>query len=134
MAKKTDRIVEMAHKKATDRQKEVMDAVKRMQKEGKKITFYSVMKETGASKSYLYTNKAIYDIIVEARDGQAPKTPRAAQSKDAIIKMQKSKIMELERKISSLQSENDESYKAKYQRVAAENQELKEQLRVAYSY
>lgn len=134
MANKTDKIVEMAHRKATNRQQEVIDTVMRMQQEGKKVTFYSVMKETGASKSYLYTNQTIYDIIVKARDGQLPKTPRSKQSKDAIIKMQKSRIEELERKISSMQSENDESYKSKYQKAAAENKELKEQLRVAYSY
>lgn len=102
MTKKTEKIVEMSHKKAIDRQNEVVDAVRRMQKEGRNITFYGVMKETGASKSYLYTNKVIHDLIAEARETN---TPRTARSKDAIIKMQRSRIADLESKLTALQSE-----------------------------
>ena len=108
--------------------------INRMKSEGKKITFYSVTKETGASKSYLYTNQEIYDTIVQARDGQKPKEPRSSQSKDAIIKMQKAKIAELERQISKFETENGETFKAKYKRVLAENEELKRQLQAAYNY
>ena len=134
MANKTDKIVEMAHQKSSARKAEVIEAIKRMKREGKKITFYGVMKETGASKSYLYTNQEIYDTIVQARDGQKPKESRSSQSKDTIIKMQKARIAALERENSNYKAENGETFKAKYLKVLAENEELKKQLQAAYEY
>ena len=52
----TLKIAEMAKRKSIKRQKEVLDVIASMIKNGEKVTFYSVQKKTGASKSYLYNN------------------------------------------------------------------------------
>ena len=38
-----------------------------MVKKGEKISFYSVEQETGTSRSYLYNNQTIFEIIKAAR-------------------------------------------------------------------
>ena len=48
--KSTLKIAELAKKKSVNRQKEVLDAIESMIKNGEKVTFYSVQKKTGASK------------------------------------------------------------------------------------
>lgn len=134
MNSKTEKIVDLAKQKAETRQKEILKEIDRMQKAGEKVTFYSVMKKTGAAKSYLYNNEAIRVKITQVREDQRVLSPRTEQSKDTVIKLQKAKITELEKEIRTLKGENTDSFKAKYERLLEENRSLKEQLKTAYEY
>lgn len=127
--KKTEKIVELSVNKSAKRKREVMTAINNMKRRGDNITFYSVMKLTGASKSYLYGNIEIRALIEKERN-EVPK-PRNNQSNKVIISAQLKKIEELTSMIRKLEAENNDSYKAKYESVKAENIELKKQIRAA---
>lgn len=130
---KTDKIVELSTKKAELRKKEVIDSINKMIKHGDKVTFYSVMKETKASKSYLYGNDEIRSLIELGRK-QAVK-PRSVKGNKVIIEAQQQRIKELEARVKELESENSESLKIKCDKLQKENQELKLQLKNStYSY
>ncbi len=104
-----------------------------MREAGEKITFYSVQKRTGASKSFLYKNDAISSAVKESRSC-APGAARSAGSKDAIIAALRLKVKQLQSKVRELETERGESYKCKYEKLLAENNALKEQLKNAYKY
>lgn len=131
--KSTLKIAELAKKKSVNRQKEVLDAIESMIKNGEKVTFYSVQKKTGASKSYLYNNDKIKMAIQQEREEKIANT-RTNESKDAIIKALKMTIKNLEKEIKELKNTNSDSYKLKYEKVLKENKELKEQLKNSYNY
>lgn len=129
----TLKIAEMAKRKSIKRQKEVLDVIASMIKNGEKVTFYSVQKKTGASKSYLYNNEKIKEAIKQEREEKTANT-RTNESKDAIIKVLKMTIKNLEKEIKELKGNNSDSYKLKYEKVVNENKQLKEQLKNAYNY
>ena len=123
----------MAKEKSAKRQQEVIKAIKLMKKNGEKISFYSVQKRTGASKSYLYTNEEISKLIQEAREEEIV-SPRSKESQETIIKALNMKIKKLEAEVKSLKTENNDSYKTKYEKLLEENKQLKEQLKNSYEY
>ena len=129
----TLKIAEMAKRKSIKRQKEVLDVIASMIKNGEKVTVYSVQKKTGASKSYLYNNEKIKEAIKQEREEKTANT-RTNESKDAIIKVLKMTIKNLEKEIKELKGNNSDSYKLKYEKVVNENKQLKEQLKNAYNY
>lgn len=133
MPNKTQVVCEMAKEKSKRRQEEVLLAIKKMEKSKESISFYSVAKKTGASKSYLYGNELISFTIKKAREGSQT-SKRSKESKDAIIKSLLLKIKLLEKEKSDLIAGNEESYKNKCERLQEENRELKSQLRAAYKY
>lgn len=133
MLDKTTRIRELAKEKSEKRKVEVIKIIKLMIKNGESVSFYSVSKKSGASKSYLYNNEEIYNIIKEAR-GKDTEKKKTTESKDSIINMLNLKIKKLESEIKSLKEENSESYKLKYEKVLEENSKLKEQLKNSYNY
>lgn len=131
--KKSDKIVELSKNKAEQRKIEVLSCIKKMEKRGEKVSFYKVMKLTGASKSYLYGNSEIRETIEKIRGSESKK--KSKSSNQVIITAQKKKIEVLEKKIKELEKDNSESYKAKYLRILEENKELKKQIKNAlYSY
>ena len=127
---KTDKITEMAKAKSEKRQKEVLDAIKKMQKDGEPVTFYSVQKKTGASKSYLYNNEAIASAIKEARTMKTE--PMSSGSEKAVIMALRKKIKDLEKQLEKEREANAESYREKCIKLQNENEQLKEQLKKAY--
>lgn len=131
MADRTEKIRELAKKKSINRQNEILKVIYKMRQTGRKITFYGISKLTGASKSYLYNNKAIAKAIREGRD--ASPAPRSEQSKQTIITAQRLKIRKLQKRIKELEETNDDNYKAKYEKLLVENSQLKEQLKNAYT-
>lgn len=133
MSDKTLKIRSMAKEKSAKRQQEVIKAIKLMKKNGEKISFYSVQKRTGASKSYLYTNEEISKLIQEAREEEIV-SPRSKESQETIIKALNMKIKKLEAEVKSLKTENNDSYKTKYEKLLEENKQLKEQLKNSYEY
>lgn len=127
---KTDKIKEHAKKKASTRQAEVLDAIKEMNKSGEKVTFYSVQKKTGASKSYLYNNEVISSAIKGIRNGS---TTRTENSNIAIIAALRAENKKLKKELDELKKANDDSYKVKYEKAKREVEELKKQLEKAYT-
>ena len=127
---KTDKIKEHAKQKSSNRQAEVLAAIKDMVKAGEKVTFYSVQKKTGASKSYLYNNEAISNAIKGVRDGA---TPRSDNSNAAIVAALRTENKKLQKELAELKKANDDSYKAKYEKAKAEVEKLKKQLEKAYT-
>lgn len=133
MGNKTDACVEVVKAKSAKREAEVLAAINEMKEAGEKVTFYSVQKRTGASKSFLYKNETISKAIKESRSS-VPGTARSEESKDAIIAALRLSIKHLQSKVRTLEAERGESYKSKYEKLLAENKELKEQLKSAYKY
>lgn len=131
MADKTEGIKKHAKQKSETRQSEVLAVIRRMKKKGEKVTFYGVAKATGASKSYLYNNKTIADAIRDCRDNSV--SPRSKQSEKAIIAALRVEIKKLKSQIKEMEIANNESYKAKYEKLFEENKELKKQLENAYT-
>lgn len=133
MAKKTEKITAIAKEKATKRETEVLKAVADMVARGETITFYKVQKETGAAKSYLYSNGRIRAAIEDGRNCTSS-YGRKDDSKDAIIKVLRLQIDRLQKEIVLLSGQLDDSYKTKYEKLLAENRQLKLQLKTAYKY
>ena len=130
---KTDKIVELATEKSRKRHREVINTINKMIKRGDKVSFYSVVKETGASKSYLYTNVELRSLIELARN-QAVK-PRSVKGNKVIIEAQQRKIEELTARIKELEDNYGEGLMSKYEKVLQENKRLKLQLKNStYSY
>ena len=130
---KTDRIVELATEKSRKRHREVINTINKMIKRGDKVSFYSVVKETGASKSYLYTNVELRSLIELARN-QAVR-PRSVKGNKVIIEAQQRKIEELTARIKELEDNYGEELMSKYEKVLQENKRLKLQLKNStYSY
>lgn len=127
---KTDKIKEYAKQKSSNRQAEVLVAIKEMIKSGEKVTFYSVQKKTGASKSYLYNNEAISNAIKSVRDGG---TPRSDNSNAAIVAALRTENKKLKKELAELKKANDDSYKVKYEKAKAEIEELRKQLEKSYT-
>lgn len=121
--KKYDKLVELAKEKSIIREKEVLKGINRMISEGMSISFYSVQKETRASRSYLYNNDKIRDKIEQERElGEVKK--RNKNSNDVIIKTLKMENKELKK---------DSKYKEMYEELLLENEELKEKLNAMYT-
>lgn len=131
MADKTEGIKKPAKQKSEKRQSEVLAEIRRMKKKGEKVTFYGVAKATGASKSYLYKNEEIADKIRDCRDNHI--APRTKESDKAVIAALRVEIKKLKSQIKETEIENNESYKAKYEKLLEENKELKKQLENAYT-
>lgn len=130
---KTDKIVELATEKSRKRHREVINTINKMIKRGDKVSFYSVVKETGASKSYLYTNVELRSLIELARN-QAVR-PRSVKGNKVIIEAQQRKIEELTARIKELEDNYGEGLMSKYEKVLQENKRLKLQLKNStYSY
>lgn len=131
MSKNTNKIIELAKSKSEETKNKVIEVVNEMLANGEKITFYSVYKKAGVSKSYVYNNEEIR-LIIETYRKSSVKKKQGSEAKDVIIEAQKKKISELERKLKEF--EKAETYKDKYEKILAENKVLKEQLKNAYEY
>ena len=127
---KTDKITELAKQKSEKRQKEVLNAIKKMKKAGEPVSFYSVQKKTGASKSYLYNNEAIASAIKEARTLKTE--PISPDSEKTVIMALRKKVKDLEKQLDKEREANSDSYREKCIKLQAENEQLKEQLKKAY--
>jgi len=129
----TDKIIELSKQKSVNRVDEVLKVIKSMVKSGKKVTVYSVVKTSCASKSFIYANEKIMAAIDKERNSTT-KTEMTLKSKESINNMLKNKIKMLETEKQALIAENSETYKSKYEKLLIENKELKEQLKISYKY
>lgn len=133
MPAKSEKIAAMSKDKSAKRVAEVLKSISDMVASGEKVTFYSVQKATGAAKSFLYSNEQVRTAIEEARASSSGRG-RSDESKDAVIKALRLQNERLQKELAAVKAQAGDSYKAKYERVLAENQELKQQLKIAYKY
>ena len=129
--KNTNKIVTLAKEKSDEKKQKVIDTINKMIESGEKITFYSVYQKAGVSKSFVYNNKVIREVIEQHRKNPT-KRSQSKDAKDVIIESQKRRIKELEKEINVL--EKDEMWKEKYEKLNEENKQLKTQLEKAYKY
>lgn len=64
---KTKRVIELAQKKSKETKEIVLKAIEEMKRKGLTINYNSVHKYTGVSKTTLYKNKELRDIIENLR-------------------------------------------------------------------
>ena len=122
--KNTEGMLAARKKQAEDKERYVLSVIRDMRKNGESVTFYSLQKKTGCSKSYLYGNEKIAEAV---RNGGPAK--RSPDSMEMLLKAEKEKNSQLEKQIRELQK-----YKDRYEKLRQENQELKHQLSAAYEY
>jgi hypothetical protein len=114
----TEAIVKMAKKKSIETKDKVDKTLKRLVLEGMTVNFNVVSKESGISKSWLYSNEDIRARIEDIRDKQkmSPKqvkkssTQRSEASKDNIITMLKERIKQLESENKKLHKQLEITY------------------------
>lgn len=130
MTRNTEPMIAKRQAQAKQKEEYVLAVIGGMVDAGEKVTFYSVQKTTGCSKSYLHNNERIASAI---RDG-VKKTSKAPDEASAavLLKAAQIRIRELEKELAEYRSA--ESYKAKYEQLRKENIELKKQLETAYEY
>ena len=124
-----DKMIETNKQRTQDTHDKVLKTLNEMLKNNENITYYSVAKKTGVSRSFLYKDEEIKTFIDKYKTSKSTKKIQSQDAKDVIINAQKQKIKELEK----YQKEN-ENYKQKYDQLLKENKLLKEQLKNSYEY
>lgn len=124
-----DKMIETNKQRTQDTHYKVLKTLNEMLKNNENITYYSVAKKTGVSRSFLYKDEEIKTFIDKYKTSKSTKKIQSQYAKDVIINAQKQKIKELEK----YQKEN-ENYKQKYDQLLKENKLLKEQLKNSYEY
>jgi hypothetical protein len=76
-------IIKLAKAKTAEKEKLALDAVEELKKGGSKITFYSVAKHTGLSKTFLYNNTSVREEIESAR-AKAANSSKAEPTPDTL--------------------------------------------------
>lgn len=122
MLKSAEKIVLLAKKKSQDKEQLVLDAIQTMKAQRQKITFYSVQKTTGVSKSYLYNNSTLRKAITELRDGVQP-SPSDADTTETLLAAMKLELRDLRKRLRAY--EKDGLYKEKYEAMRAERDHYK---------
>ncbi|REE84574.1 hypothetical protein A8990_114109 [Paenibacillus taihuensis] len=124
----TSAIVAMAKDKTSKKVELVLLEIDKMKKKNEKVTFYSISKKTGVSRSFLYNNQILFNKINSIRNNN----PRSEDTIQTIVEAQKLKITKLEKEVAELKK--NENFKERYEELLAQNKELKKQLEVSYTY
>ena len=122
---KTKKIVEMTRKKSEEKKEYVLEVINAMLRNGEKITFYSVYKKAGVSKSFVYNNEEIRSRIELCRNGEISKDD-VKDNKDLIIDELTKEVEILRGKLKEYKK--DELWKVKYENKKKEADILKERL------
>lgn len=101
--------------------------IHKMNQKGEKINFYTVQKETGVSKSFLYNNLELRALIEKMRLSCSSENS-ASSRKDVLIKTLRSENTNLKKTIQSFEEENGETYKTRCKKLEEENQKLKKKI------
>lgn len=119
------KIVELTIKKSEEKKEYVLEVINSMLRNGEKITFYSVYKKAGVSKSYVYNNEEIRNRIELCREGSV--SPEDVKdNKDLLIDELNKEIDLLKAKLKEYKK--DELYKIKYENKKNEAEMYKERL------
>lgn len=112
MAINTKGLEEYYRKKTELTINKVNETIEKLQKNGDKINFNIVSKESGVSKTFLYDNLQIKQKIEQLRNAQINKEmnqrakfDKTAKSKDTIIAIKDKKIAKLEKENATLKNE-----------------------------
>ncbi|MGO5491730.1 DUF6262 family protein [Acidaminococcus sp. HCP3S3_H5] len=124
---KTREIIKLAKQKTEDKVVFVTSVIHDMQTHHKKISFYSVAKETGVSKSFLYSNERLKNIIVRLRNDQKNAILDAPDSETLMAALRKEN-KRLQAEIKVLQK--DKLWKEKYEDAVRENSLLKKRIEI----
>ena len=86
---KTEKIVKLAKEKTQEKERLALQAVEELVNEGQKVSFYSIAKQTGLSKTFLYNNDSVRQVIEGAREGiageQEPQSPGQSVKPERIL-------------------------------------------------
>lgn len=132
MAKNTVAMQEARRKNAEEAERNALAVIEEMRNNGEDVTFYGVAKRSGSSRSFLHNNEKICSAIKGTKEEKAP--PRSKESNAALLKAAMMKIKALEAENAALKKKNEDTYKAKYEKLLEENRRLREQLQTAYKY
>ncbi|MDR1422908.1 MAG: DUF6262 family protein [Coriobacteriales bacterium] len=100
----TAKIIQLAKEKTAEKEKLALETIGDMKKSGQKVTFYSIAKNTGLSKTFLYNNSSVRQEIEEARTIE-PDSDRAKQDDGSLGAEQ------LLASIEQMKADDPESYK-----------------------
>ena len=109
----------------------VFHVIQEMIKLEEEITFYSVHRKAGVSKSFVYNNAEIRALIERSRQSPIRKTVQNMDTKDVMIQVLKKELQQMKTDIS--RCDKDETWREKYNKVLRENAELKKQLEKLYA-
>ena len=122
---KTDKIVKLTKKKSEEKRDYVLEVINSMIRNEEKITFYSVYKKAGVSKSLVYNNEEIRRRIEMCRSGAITKD-EVKDNKDILIDQLSNENEILRKKLKEYNK--DELWKVKYENKKKEADMLKERL------
>ena len=124
---KTDGLKKAARLKSNACLSKALAAIDKLKREERAVTFASVSQEAGISRSYLYGNMYLHDLITKTRETQPVNS--AAADLNSMIEMQRVEIQRLKRELARLSKIEE---RAKH--LQEENATLKEQLKTDYTY
>lgn len=132
----TDKIIELAEQKATDKEKRVYEAISRLKSKYIELSVANIANEAGCSRKYIYSKPDLIEYIKREQLGiiVPPDTLSKIQQLEEQISNLEKENKQLKKSLKDITKDNDETYKQKYEKVKSENDELKKQLRKAYEY
>lgn len=128
---RVERIVNYSKQRSEEVKERVLEALQTLIDSGENITFYKVAQLSGASKSFLYTNKEVHDAIKkhvsqeplkgdDAENNRIKRLQRINHQQRTEIQRLTEKKEELNEKVFSLQRENE--------KLKKENEKIKQSL------
>ena len=121
----TENLLNASRRKAKECHTRTASAIAEIIAAGKPLTFSSVMRAAGVSRTYLYQHDEFRKQIM----GKQYQPRQCQDSQGALIRIQKAEISRLKRELAKAQKRLE-----KVDALEAENQSLKRQLRAAYTY
>lgn len=76
----TEKIIQLAKEKTAEKEKLALDTIEEMRGTGQKVTFYSVAKSTGLSKTFLYNNEPVREMIEDVRSQPTDKAETQSET------------------------------------------------------
>ncbi|AWK52755.1 hypothetical protein DIC82_17925 [Clostridium beijerinckii] len=122
---KSKKIVELTKRKSEEKKEYVLEIINSMIRNNDKITFYSVYKKAGVSKSFVYNNEEIRNRIELCRSGDLD-VSEVKDNKDILIDELNKEVEFLRIKLKEYNK--DELWKVKYENKKREADMLKERL------
>ena len=124
------KIIELSKIKTLNKQKRAFEVINELRDITHPINFSIIARKAGVSKSFLYKNEKIHDIIINLRMNQDVKK-NENKPEEVIIQLRR-KIKELEKEIEK--RNKDEGWKERCSTLLEENRKLKKQLESAYKF
>ena len=110
--KKYDNMVNYAKERSELKQKQAMDCLTELLKNGESVSVRKISKITGISATTLYNYEEFMNLINKHRDGKVKQIKQSEESKDVLLKIKNQQISALQKRIKELEA--DTGYKEKY--------------------